>query len=120
MKDPPVDRGQLKHADFLGIPAFLGMALFSMEGIGLVFPLRSSIKNTAQFKSVFNGVLALVLVICLMFGVMSYTAFGVETPEIIFLAFGPKYEILFFLEVLYATVSFYCHLRLSNSLGNLL
>ena len=80
------------------------MALFSMEGIGMVFPLRSAIKNTENFKPVFNGVLALVMVICLLFGAMSYTAFGRETPEIIFLAFGPQYQILFFLEVLYATV----------------
>ena len=89
-----------------------------MEGIGLVFPLRSSIKKTEQFKSVFNGVLGIVLIICLLFGSMSYTAFGVNTPEIIFLAFGPKYEYLFFLELLYATVSPTSNSEVLTFLGN--
>lgn len=39
----PTKRGEVAMFRPLGIPQFLGLSMYSMEGIGLVFPIRASI-----------------------------------------------------------------------------
>lgn len=97
-------KGQVFDFRFEGIPTFLGTSLFAMEGIGLIFPVRASMKNIDRYPSIFTKVLILVLLVCGSFGLLSFLALGTNVDEVIFHSFSSDYLFLFVVEVLYATV----------------
>jgi amino acid permease len=91
-----------------GLASFIGISLFSMEGIGMVFPIRSSMKDVSSYPPLYRCVMVSVFFICAVFAFLSYDvgaghqALGSKVPEVIFYYFGPKYRLLFFLEIMYA------------------
>ncbi|GAK65805.1 vacuolar amino acid transporter 3 [Moesziomyces antarcticus] len=57
-------------------PLFIGTAVFTFEGIGLVIPITESMKEPEKFPRALTGVMAFVMVLFASAGALSYMAFG--------------------------------------------
>lgn len=57
-------------------PLFIGTAVFTFEGIGLIIPITESMKEPEKFPRALTGVMAGVMVLFASAGALSYMAFG--------------------------------------------
>ncbi|KKY17875.1 putative amino acid [Diplodia seriata] len=64
---------------------FIGTAIFTFEGIGLIIPIQSSMKDPAKFPRVLAMVMIVITVIFVSMGALSYAAFGSKTKTVIIL-----------------------------------
>ncbi|KAG0290105.1 neutral amino acid transporter [Linnemannia gamsii] len=62
---------------------FVGTAVFSFEGIGMVIPICGSMANPKQFPRALTIVLSVVCVLLVSFGCMGYAAYGDEVKTIV-------------------------------------
>lgn len=58
--------------DINGFPAFVGISLFTMEGIGMVFPIRSSMSEISGYPKLYRNMMIVVFFVCGIFAVISY------------------------------------------------
>nr|GLL18880.1 amino acid transporter ANTL2-like [Ipomoea trifida] len=61
----------------------LGVAVYAFEGIGMVLPLESEMRDKEKFGRVLGFSMALISVMYGAFGILGYMAFGDETNDII-------------------------------------
>lgn len=61
----------------------LGVAVFSFEGVGLVLPLESEMKDKKNFGKTLGLIMVFIAVLYGSFGSLGYFAFGDETRDII-------------------------------------
>lgn len=62
----------------------IGSAIFTFEGIGLILPIQSSMKEPQRFESLLFIVVAIVTILYLSVGALSYATFGdITSVEII-------------------------------------
>ncbi|KAL1985241.1 hypothetical protein VTN96DRAFT_8157 [Rasamsonia emersonii] len=64
---------------------FIGTAIFTYEGIGLIIPILESMKKPEKFPIVLAGVIAGITVVFLSAGSLSYAAYGSATKTVILL-----------------------------------
>ena len=64
---------------------FIGTAIFTFEGVGLIIPIQESMKQPSKFPSVLAGVMIGITAIFVVMGAMSYAAFGSATKTVILL-----------------------------------
>lgn len=64
---------------------FIGTAIFTFEGIGLIIPIQTGMKDPRKFPSVLAGVMVIITVIFVSMGALSYAAFGSKTKTVIIL-----------------------------------
>ena len=64
---------------------FIGTAIFTFEGIGLIIPVQSGMKNPKKFPKVLGIVMIVITVIFISMGALSYAAFGSKTKTVIIL-----------------------------------
>ncbi|KAI0995334.1 Vacuolar amino acid transporter 3 [Podosphaera aphanis] len=64
---------------------FIGTAIFTFEGIGLIIPIQESMKNPKQFPAVLGGVMVIIVFVFLSIGAISYAAYGSKTETVIIL-----------------------------------
>ncbi|PVH97179.1 amino acid transporter-like protein [Periconia macrospinosa] len=64
---------------------FIGTAIFTFEGIGLVIPIQTGMKNPKKFPNVLGLVMIIITVIFISMGALSYAAFGSKTKTVIIL-----------------------------------
>lgn len=83
-------------------PMFFGMACFSLEGIGLIFPIRGSLKEPNHFTKLFVIVASCAVLLYMIFGTISNLALGNSVMPIIFHNFPKNYSIIFVLQFAYA------------------
>ena len=98
---------KLRYADWGYFFVFLGVACYSIEGIGLIFPLRKDYiqKNThKEFTLVYFLSYLFTLIIYLLFGVLNYLRFYKQTQNIIFFNYKIDTEFVFVLQILYSSV----------------
>ncbi|KAI9693825.1 MAG: neutral amino acid transporter [Bathelium mastoideum] len=87
----------------------IGTAIFTFEGIGLVIPIQSSMKDPAKFPRVLGLVMIGITVIFLSSGAFSYAAFGSHTKTVILLnmpqddAFVETVQFLYSIAILLST-----------------
>ncbi|KAG0378311.1 neutral amino acid transporter [Mortierella sp. AD032] len=62
---------------------FVGTAVFSYEGIGMVIPICSSMANPKQFPRALTIVLSVVCVLLVSFGALGYAAYGEDVKTIV-------------------------------------
>ncbi|KAG0266856.1 neutral amino acid transporter [Mortierella polycephala] len=62
---------------------FIGTAVFSFEGIGMVIPICGSMANPKQFPRALIIVLSVVCVLLVSFGAMGYAAYGDQVQTIV-------------------------------------
>ncbi|KAL9119394.1 MAG: hypothetical protein Q9187_004055, partial [Circinaria calcarea] len=64
---------------------FIGTAIFTFEGIGLIIPIQESMKRPSQLPSVLAFVMVIITTIFLSMGAISYAAYGSSTKTVILL-----------------------------------
>lgn len=62
---------------------FIGTAIFTFEGIGLIIPIQESMKHPTQFPPVLGGVMIIITVLFVSIGALSYAAYGSGTSTIV-------------------------------------
>lgn len=88
--------------NFLNITDYIGVSLYAMGGIGMVFPIRNAMANPDKYMSTVTTSFSFISLMCLMFQVLPYLAIGVSAKTVIFYNFGKEESLIFILEVLYA------------------
>ena len=99
---------KLAHTDFGYLLVFIGVACYSIEGIGLIFPLRKDyIKYNSheEFTVVYFLSFVFTVLIYLLFGVLNYLRFYGRTANIVFYNYNLDTRYIFVLEVIYSFVS---------------
>ncbi|KAI9046580.1 hypothetical protein LZ554_009324 [Drepanopeziza brunnea f. sp. 'monogermtubi'] len=64
---------------------FIGTAIFTFEGIGLIIPIQESMKNPKKFPPVLGFVMIIISVIFISMGALSYAAYGSKTETVVIL-----------------------------------
>ena len=64
---------------------FVGTAIFTFEGIGLVIPIRDSMRKPSKFPPVLAGVMIILTVVYISMGALSYAAYGSATRTVVLL-----------------------------------
>lgn len=64
---------------------FIGTAIFTFEGIGLILPIQESMRRPEQFPGVLALIMIIITTIFLSAGALSYAAFGSETRTVVLL-----------------------------------
>ncbi|KAI9260543.1 transmembrane amino acid transporter protein-domain-containing protein [Phascolomyces articulosus] len=64
---------------------FIGTAVFTYEGVGLVIPITESMKNPEKFPKVLSWTLFGITLLFLSIGFLSYLAFGKDVQTVILL-----------------------------------
>ncbi|CAL9735027.1 vacuolar amino acid transporter 3 [Monosporozyma servazzii] len=66
---------------------FIGTAIFTFEGIGLLIPIQESMKNPHHFQGSLSGVMIIVTIIFISCGLLCYAAFGSHVETVVLLNF---------------------------------
>jgi proton-coupled amino acid transporter len=77
---------------FGGLSVFfygMGVAVYAFEGVGMVLPIESEMKERETFGKILGLSMGLISVIYGAFGVLGYFAFGNDTQDIITANLGP-------------------------------
>ncbi|GAP84198.1 putative vacuolar amino acid transporter 3 [Rosellinia necatrix] len=64
---------------------FIGTAIFTFEGIGLIIPIQESMRNPAKFPKVMFNSMIIMSVIFITMGAVSYAAYGSKTETVVLL-----------------------------------
>lgn len=64
---------------------FIGTAIFTFEGIGLIIPIQTGMKQPKKFPGVLAGVMVIITIIFVSMGALSYAAFGSKTKTVVIL-----------------------------------
>jgi proton-coupled amino acid transporter len=64
---------------------FIGTAIFTFEGIGLIIPIQTGMKDPKKFPKVLGGVMIIITIIFVSAGALSYAAFGSQTRTVVLL-----------------------------------
>ncbi|KAK3670113.1 hypothetical protein LTR78_010053 [Recurvomyces mirabilis] len=81
-----VDRGgiaDIKQFNPQDWPLLIGTAVFTFEGVGLVIPIQSGMKDPRKFPKVLGLVMIIISVIFISAGAVSYAAYGSKTKTVI-------------------------------------
>ncbi|KAI9249422.1 transmembrane amino acid transporter protein-domain-containing protein [Phascolomyces articulosus] len=82
-------------------PMFIGTAVFTYEGVGLVIPITESMKEPEKFGRVLSYTMLGITLIFLSVGFLSYMAFGDKVQTVILLNF-PATPVVNTIQALYA------------------
>lgn len=64
---------------------FIGTAIFTFEGIGLIIPIQESMRNPTKFPKVMFSSMIIMSVIFITMGAVSYAAYGSKTETVVLL-----------------------------------
>lgn len=64
---------------------FIGTAIFTFEGIGLIIPIQESMQHPKKFPSVLALVMVIITVVFTSMGALSYAAYGSKTKTVVIL-----------------------------------
>ncbi|KAI1809279.1 transmembrane amino acid transporter protein-domain-containing protein [Poronia punctata] len=64
---------------------FIGTAIFTFEGIGLIIPIQESMRNPTKFPKVMFTSMIIMSVIFITMGAVSYAAYGSRTETVVLL-----------------------------------
>ena len=66
-------------------PLFIGTAIFTFEGVGLIIPIQESMRQPTKFPPVLAAVMIIITVVFITMGAFSYAAFGSSTRTVVLL-----------------------------------
>ncbi|KAF5367185.1 hypothetical protein D9758_003891 [Tetrapyrgos nigripes] len=81
---------------------FVGTAVFSFEGIGLIIPITDSMREPRKFPKVLSGVMAFLLLLFGGSGVLAYLTFGSEINTNILVNLNPASKMVQAVQFLYS------------------
>lgn len=90
---------------------FIGTAIFTFEGIGLIIPIQESMKNPTKFPRVMFVVMIIITVIFITMGAFSYAAYGSKTETVVLLNLPQDNKLVNGVQFLYS-----CAIMLSTPL----
>uniref|UniRef100_A0A8H7KC16 Amino acid transporter transmembrane domain-containing protein n=1 Tax=Bionectria ochroleuca TaxID=29856 RepID=A0A8H7KC16_BIOOC len=64
---------------------FIGTAIFTFEGIGLIIPIQESMRQPEKFPKVLFLVMVIITVLFTVMGAVSYAAYGSKTETVVLL-----------------------------------
>lgn len=64
---------------------FIGTAIFTFEGIGLIIPIQESMKQPEKFPRVMFAVMVIITTLFVTMGAVSYAAYGSKTETVVLL-----------------------------------
>lgn len=64
---------------------FIGTAIFTFEGIGLIIPIQESMKDQTKFPKVMGIVMLIITTLFVGMGAISYAAYGSKTETVVLL-----------------------------------
>jgi len=64
---------------------FIGTAIFTFEGIGLIIPIQESMREPSKFPAVLGVIMVIITVIFTSMGALSYAAYGSKTRTVVIL-----------------------------------
>jgi proton-coupled amino acid transporter len=64
---------------------FIGTAIFTFEGIGLIIPIQESMKNPEKFPKVMLAIMIIITTLFTTMGAVSYAAYGSKTETVVLL-----------------------------------
>lgn len=64
---------------------FIGTAIFTFEGIGLIIPIQETMKHPEKFPKVLGGVMVVITAIFVSMGALCYAAYGSDTKTVVIL-----------------------------------
>lgn len=64
---------------------FIGTAIFTFEGIGLIIPIQESMKHPQKFPKVMFVVMIIITTLFITMGAVSYAAYGSKTETVVLL-----------------------------------
>ena len=64
---------------------FIGTAIFTFEGIGLIIPIQESMKHPQKFPRVMFAVMIIITTLFVTMGAVSYAAYGSKTETVVLL-----------------------------------
>ncbi|KAK7205703.1 transmembrane amino acid transporter protein-domain-containing protein [Myxozyma melibiosi] len=64
---------------------FIGTAIFTFEGIGLVIPIHESMHKPQQFYAAIGIVMAIITLVYISMGILSYAAYGSNVETVVIL-----------------------------------
>ncbi|KAF9976697.1 neutral amino acid transporter [Actinomortierella ambigua] len=81
---------------------FIGTAVFTFEGIGLVIPITESMKEPEKFPKVLTGVMIGITALFTSLGALSYAAFGSKTQTVVLLNLPQQSHLVQSVQALYS------------------
>ncbi|GAB1314954.1 hypothetical protein MFIFM68171_05164 [Madurella fahalii] len=64
---------------------FIGTAIFTFEGIGLIIPIQESMRHPQKFPKVMFAVMVIITTLFVVMGAVSYAAYGSKTETVVLL-----------------------------------
>ncbi|KAK4229844.1 putative vacuolar amino acid transporter [Podospora fimiseda] len=64
---------------------FIGTAIFTFEGIGLIIPIQESMRHPQKFPKVMAVVMIIITTLFVVMGAISYAAYGSKTETVVLL-----------------------------------
>lgn len=81
---------------------FIGTAIFTFEGIGLIIPIQESMKRPQDFHGILAGVMVGITLIFISMGALQYAAYGSEVKTVILLNLPSDSVLVNLIQLLYA------------------
>lgn len=85
-----------------GWTLFIGTAIFTFEGVGLIIPIQESMKDPSKFPPVLAGVMIIISVVFISIGALSYAAFGSLTKTVVLLNLPQDNKVVNAVQLLYS------------------
>jgi len=99
--DPTVN-----YMDFSHIGQYFGVIYFSLGEIGLVFPIRHTMKHPRSYKPAFMSTITIATIFYMVFGIYGCLAHGDTQNEIILFIYDKTMPIIYACGYLYSIVGF--------------
>lgn len=81
---------------------FIGTAIFTFEGVGLIIPIQESMTNPSKFPPVLAGVMIFITILFIFMGALSYAAFGSATKTVVLLNLPQDSQFVNAIQLLYS------------------
>ncbi|KKA29447.1 hypothetical protein TD95_003114 [Thielaviopsis punctulata] len=81
---------------------FIGTAIFTFEGIGLIIPIQESMKQPSKFPKVMFVVMVIITVLFTTMGAVSYAAYGSKTETVVLLNLPQNSRMVNTVQLLYS------------------
>lgn len=81
---------------------FIGTAIFTFEGIGLIIPIQESMKSPAKFPKVMFVVMIIITTLFITMGAVSYAAYGSKTETVVLLNLPQDNKLVNSVQLLYS------------------
>lgn len=81
---------------------FIGTAIFTFEGIGLIIPIQESMRHPEKFPKVMAVIMVIITTLFVTMGAVSYAAYGSKTETVVLLNLPQDDKMVNVVQILYS------------------